>query len=151
MADVISLLTYNLHGFNQGEPLLNDLCNCDNPIYDFICVQEHWLTPANMYKIHNLSRNYSFMGSSAMGDEVSSGILVGRPFGGVGILIKTDIVKNINMHIEREYFELIVAGRLVVISLYLPCVKNDNDCNKIDNIIDDISCIRSIFSNSYVV
>jgi hypothetical protein len=35
------LITYNLHGFNQGSSLLAHLC--ENKLADFIFVQEHWL------------------------------------------------------------------------------------------------------------
>ena len=52
-------------------------------------VQEHWLTPDNLWKLNTLSDNYSVFISSAMAACVSAGVdtgpLVGRPFGGTAI------------------------------------------------------------------
>ena len=42
----LQVVTYNLHGFNQGQVLLNNLC--DN--FDIIAVQEHWLTDHDLNK-----------------------------------------------------------------------------------------------------
>lgn len=33
------VVTYNLHGFNQGKIMLKELCDR----FDIITVQEHWL------------------------------------------------------------------------------------------------------------
>ena len=46
----VNLITYNMHGFNQGSVLLNNICNSVvSP--DLICLQENWLTPGNLYKV----------------------------------------------------------------------------------------------------
>jgi hypothetical protein len=55
---------------------------------DVVCIQEHWLTPANMHKLNNFSDEYFCFGSSAMEAVVCQGPLTGRPFGGTAILIK---------------------------------------------------------------
>src|SRR5664279_3899549 len=75
----LTIISYNLHGLNQGMPGLNDLISKLSP--DVIMVQEHWLTPDNLYKLSNISNDYFVYGSSAMGDCVKRGPLVGRPFG----------------------------------------------------------------------
>jgi len=84
--------------------------------FDIICVQEHWLTPANLFKLHNLSDNYKYFGSSAMEEAVSIGVIKGRPKGGVGILIKYNLINDISKHVENEFFELIVLNNLIIVS-----------------------------------
>ena len=42
------IISYNLHGFNRGVPGLQCMISDVNP--DAIFIQEHWLTPANIYK-----------------------------------------------------------------------------------------------------
>jgi len=39
-------MSYNMHGFYQGHPVIDDLVNTLKP--DVILLQEHWLTPANL-------------------------------------------------------------------------------------------------------
>jgi len=80
----LSLLTYNLHGFNQGESFLIDACS--SHLYDVIFVQEHWLGTDNICKLSGISNDYVAFGESAMSKKTSSGILYGRPFGGVATL-----------------------------------------------------------------
>ena len=50
-------------------------------------LQEHWLTPANLSKLDDGFPQYLCFGTSAMSSTVESGILYGRPFGGVAILV----------------------------------------------------------------
>jgi len=40
----LKLVSYNMHGFNQVCPTINDLINTVDP--DIILCQEHWLNPA---------------------------------------------------------------------------------------------------------
>ena len=77
--DSLSILTYNMHGFNQGSTLLQDICNSTK--YDIIFIQEHWLTPSNTVKLLNISENYVGFGISVMETAVSKGLLRGRPWG----------------------------------------------------------------------
>lgn len=88
----ISVISYNLHGLNQGTPGITELITKIEP--DLIMVQEHWLSSVNLSKLNSLSSNYFVFGSSAMNIAVSSGPLYGRPFGGTAILIKNDHISS---------------------------------------------------------
>ena len=44
----LKIVSFNLHGFNQGSVTIKDLIDSDQP--DIILCQEHWLTPANLHK-----------------------------------------------------------------------------------------------------
>ena len=45
MATPFGICSYNLHGLNQGKPLLDDLCKQ----FSIIFVQEHWLSTEQLY------------------------------------------------------------------------------------------------------
>ena len=53
-----------MHGFNQGlegtKEIIHKLCP------DVIALQEHWLTPANLHVLSEVSSDYFFCGSSSM-------------------------------------------------------------------------------------
>ena len=44
----INIISYNLHGLNQGRPALDELLADIAP--GFVFCQEHWQTPANLHK-----------------------------------------------------------------------------------------------------
>ena len=85
----INFTTYNLQGFNQGATQLRDLCSTS----DIIAIHDHWLAKHDLAKL-DLDKLYNFHDSfqcivkSAMTNKLESGILVGRPFGGLAVLIK---------------------------------------------------------------
>ena len=73
-----------MHGFNQGATQLRDLCSTS----DIIAVQEHWRAKHDLDKLYNFRDSFQCIAKSAMTNKLESGILVGRPFGGLAILIK---------------------------------------------------------------
>ena len=117
-SSLISILTFNMHGFNQGHAYIKDMCN--EQTHDIIFIQEHWLHPSTLHKIINISDNYIGFGKSAMESELENSMLKGRPFGGTAILINK---KFENMHIESFVFDRVVAillGDFLFINVYLP-------------------------------
>jgi len=81
-----TMTTFNMHGINQGRPMLQHICDVLTP--EIIMIQEHWFTPENMNNILQFSEHYSGFGVSAMINTIGSGILVGRPYSGACILVK---------------------------------------------------------------
>lgn len=86
-------VSYNMHGYNQGLSSLLDLCNNDRP--DLILLQEHWLSITNLSKFDIFTEYFCF-GSSAMTDRLESGILKGRPFGGVAVLVQNKFRQSVH-------------------------------------------------------
>jgi hypothetical protein len=84
----LSVFSYNMHGFNQGFSTVRDFTALFPMSPDIILLQEHWLTPFNLNKFDKLFTNYFSFGSSAMSSCVGAGTLVGRPYGGMMILVK---------------------------------------------------------------
>jgi hypothetical protein len=79
----ISIATLNLHGFKNSWTYLNELTiGCD-----IIFVQEHWLLSCELHYLESLNDNFNVYAKSAMDDKISSGVLYGRPYGGVAVLV----------------------------------------------------------------
>jgi len=60
-------------------------------ITDVFLLQEHWLTPANLCYFSNFSSEYFYFGSSATSKCVEEGMLRGRPYGDVVMLISNKL------------------------------------------------------------
>jgi len=84
----LEIVSYNMHGFNQGHIVVNDMITNNNNNVDVFLLQEHWLTPSNLSLFDTNFPGYFSYGSSAMSKQLERGMLSGRPFGGVMILIK---------------------------------------------------------------
>ena len=91
MTSSFSLITFNHHGFHQGQTCLQELCTSVMP--SVILLQEHWLSAANSDLLLNFSDNYLCYLCSPMDKVLSTGILRGRPYGGVAIMVKSSQVK----------------------------------------------------------
>jgi exonuclease III len=113
------VVSYNLHGYNQGIVGLKELINLLTP--DAIFVQEHWLTPDNLNKLDAISNDYYFCGSSAMGSSVSAGPLYGRPFGGTAILINKKLATCTINIMSCDRFTVIKIANWLLFNVYMPC------------------------------
>jgi len=55
----LNVTSYNMHGIHQGYALLEDLCSVNCP--DVLLLQEHWLTPDNLYKFDRYFSHFSLL------------------------------------------------------------------------------------------
>ena len=132
----LKVICYNMHGFYQGYPLLDELVRSDQP--DVMLLQEHWLTPANMHKFDSNFVDYFSFGCSAMATTVETGMLRGRPFGGVITLISNALRKiTKTIHCTDRYVVTRVANYLFV-NVYLPCVGTPDRTLICDDILSEI-------------
>ena len=124
----LQIVTYNLHGFNQGKILLNNLCDS----FDIIAVQEHWLSDHDLNKFSLFHSDFQGVAWSAMTDRLSNGILMGRPFGGIGLLVKKAL--NIKIRLVAVYnqcrcvvnmLEFVNGFKLLLCIVYFPCSYTD--------------------------
>ena len=104
-----SLISYNLHGYNQGSNYLKVLCEANLGNVDCCFIQENWLTPNNINKLINFSQHYTFFGVSAMETVLLTGVLRGRPWGGVGILMHNKFCKLISKIKTKERYAMFVS------------------------------------------
>ena len=142
MDSTVWFATYSLHGFNTSHIALSDLCN----FADIIAVQEHWLAPYNLDCIINFNSEFQCLGWSAMIERLSSGFLVGRPCGGLGLLIRKslniklsviDILQN--SRVAALCLNFLNQYKLLMFTVYFPC--KDNTADYQNNISD---CLGSM-------
>src|SRR6188768_2390530 len=86
----LNLCSYNMHGFNNGLPMVKSLCSN----HSIVLLQEHWLSDNDLLKLGSIDNDFCFIGVSSMTEKLSSGILAGRPFGGVAILWNKSITNT---------------------------------------------------------
>jgi exonuclease III len=120
MSDKLIVISYNLHGFNQGAPGIREIISKLEP--DLIMMQEHWLTVDNLNKIDTISSNYFVFSSSAMNAAVGIGPLYGRPFGGTAILINNKHVSSTMCISTQDRLTAIKLYNWLIITVYMPCV-----------------------------
>ena len=138
-----TIVSYNMHGFNQGSSTVRDLSLSTET--DIFLLQEHWLTPANLYKLEEYFPQYLCIGTSAMRSSVESGVLYGRPFGGVSILVSKKLLHCTEIVCCSDRFVVIGVSRSLIINVYLPCIgTTDRLC-----VIEEILCELEDYINKY--
>jgi len=135
--DSLSVVSFNMHGFNQGSYTVRDLILSSLP--DVFLLQEHWLTPANLHKLNDAFPQYLCFGSSAMRKCVETGVLYGRPFGGISILVSKKLMLKSNVVCASERFVIVSVGQCIFVNLYLPCVGTADRLCVIEEILNDVS------------
>ena len=131
-----SVLSYNMHGYNQGCTFLENVCG--NNSYDAIFIQEHWLSPAALDKILKFNDNYIGFGISAMESAVAKGILKGRPYGGTAILLKKCYANHCTNIFTHERVVSVSLFDFVLINVYLPCE---------DGSLTAVDCVHELLTN----
>ena len=138
---LLSVVSFNLHGLNQGKPAVIEIIDTCKP--DIILLQEHWLTPANLFKLNEFDSYFAY-GSSAMDHQVSLGPIFGRPFGGVAVLISNSLRSYCETLFSCERF--LVLFDLIIINVYLPCDGTEDRLSICESILNDISYWRESYS-----
>ena len=121
----LRLSTYNCRGIKSSIDSVKTLCDS----HDIILLQEHWLTKAELTLLSNLHPDFHACGISAMDD--SSGIRVGRPYGGVAIMWRKSLGQNVTIKYLNDTrligAEIITSlTKLFIICVYLPTCSKDN-------------------------
>ena len=151
----LSVMSYNMHGYNQGCTYIKDVCMNQN--YDIIFLQEHWLYPSTLSKLANISEHYSFFGISAMQTEINNGFIRGRPYGGTAVLIHKNIANLVVESCTHDRVVGILLGDVLLLNVYFPCcdgsVQNiDVSCEilaNLANIIDSYQAKYIIFGGDF--
>ena len=144
--DRLVVVSYNLHGFNQGLTGIQEIINVLSP--DVIFVQEHWLTPANLFKLDTVSDEYFSCGCSAMHDSVSAGPLYGRPYGGTAMLVKKQFSLCVSVINCSGRFTAISIANWLLINAYMPSSGTDQRSLIYFDLLHEIQSI--IQSNSHL-
>ena len=133
----LDIVSYNMHGFNQGISTVRDmtmLFKC--PIF---LLQEHWLAPFNLYKFNDNLPDYLCFGSSAMGSCIESGVVRGRPYGGVMTLVHKSLQKCTQIVCSDERFVIVIVGNVLIVNVYLPCSGSENRLFTYQEVLENIT------------
>ena len=115
--------TYNCRGWGSGSNYISILLKA----YDLISIQEHWLLPDHLGAL-NISDDFISVGVSGI-DTCNSELLVGRPFGGCGILIRKSLSSNVWRlgNCSKRFCAIILTNPItnysfntLLLSVYLP-------------------------------
>ena len=134
----MKLVSYNMHGFNQGRSLLVDLCSN----YDIIFCQEHWLSPDFLFKLSDVATDFVCFSNSAMTDCVNNSILRGRPYGGLAVLIRSKLADKAKLVCMDSRYIAVTRGNILFVNVYLP--SNDNSKEYRSALIDVLCSISEI-------
>lgn len=141
-SNCLRIISYNMRGFNQGCIALDDIIADFSP--NILFLQEHWLTPANLNKFDRYSDFFSF-GRSAMTDAVDAGLLKGRPYGGVLMLIDNNL-RNITETIYcSDRFCISKVANHLLVNIYLPCSGTKDRLIIIDDLLTEIASWLSLY------
>jgi len=112
----MKIVSYNVHGFNQGKSLLTDLCDR----YDVIFRQEHWLSSDFLFKKSAVAKEFLCFSKSGMDDTIVSRVLTGRPFGGLSILVRNTLAAKAKLVSMNTHFIAITLKNILFVNVYLP-------------------------------
>lgn len=140
------VVSYNVHGFNQGLTGIHELIS--NLVPDVIFVQEHWLTPDNLFKLDTISEEYFSYGSSAMHASVCAGPLYGRPYGGTAMLINKKLSSCVSAITCSDRFTAVSIANWLLINAYMPSSGTDQRSLIYNDLLQEIQSI--IHSNSHL-
>lgn len=120
------LITFNCKNIKRSFNCVKSLCKSA----DVVCLQETWLLPFELPLLSEIDNNFSVTGKSSV--NLSTGVLRGRPHGGVAILWRKSVFKNVS--IIKCQSERIVAIKattntncdVLVLSVYMPTDQAEN-------------------------
>ena len=128
-----------MHGYNQGFLYLKDLCQHA----DIVFIQEHWLYPSNLHLLDKICTDFVCFSSSAVGELVDKGATIGRPFGGVAVLVRAKVATSCQLICASKRFIIVQYGDMLFVNVYMPCksVRNycEEYCDTLASITDRIS------------
>jgi len=134
--DAIRIISFNMRGFNQGRAAIEELITKEKP--DVFLIQEHWLTPSNLSKFDDVFTDYFTFGCSAMSKTVEMGMLKGRPFGGVMIMIRNNLHTVSETVLCCDRYVIVRIADCIIVNVYLPCAGSDNRLTVSEEILREV-------------
>ena len=145
----LSVVSYNMHGYNQGSHTVRDLIISSKP--DVFILQEHWLTPSNLSKFDDDFPQYMCFGSSAMNSCVEMGVLRGRPYGGVMTLVCNKLRSCTEVISATDRYVIVAVGSVVMINVYFPCVGTNDRLSICDELVNSLLPWLNKYSSRNIV
>ena len=139
--------TYNCKSSKRNVGGIQMLCSNS----DVVFLQEHWLFPADLSSLNSIHSEFMSFGISSM--NMSDGILMGRPYGGVAVLWR----KHLTPRVQPVTFDDRIVGleytidniKMLLLGVYFPY----NSEHNFEEFIFCLGKIRTIveeFDSPYV-
>ena len=141
---LVRVASFNLHGFKNSWEYLRQLLDC----HDIVFVQELWLFACELSLLSNLSDSFNVFAQSGMANSEQSGIVKGRPFGGVAVFIRKDLCKMASLGAVDDNGRVVcvklVTGNLKMLffGCYFPF--NDKSSDYTNRVADVCGFIESV-------
>ena len=119
--------------------------------YDFVLLQETWLTDFNSHRLGLISDDFEVFHCSAMEDKLRSGILSGRPFGGTAILSRkgfagrVSVVNTSNPRITAVCLHNSGQPDMLICSVYMPY--NDRSVLQLDEYESAVDSLQAVINS----
>ena len=150
----LKVISYNCRSIKSSIDEVRNLCSFN----DIVFLQETWLCPDEIDLLQSIHKDFISVGTSAMTEALQSGILLGRPYGGIGILWNKSITSMYN--VTPKYFKdprllgLEISDKnhckMLLLNTYLPY----NDPNNFDsycNYLAKIDAICDSYDSVYTI
>ena len=152
----VQLCTFNCRSVKNCLPDVMNLCRS----HDLVLLQEHWLLPHELSLLNSIHPEFLSTGLSAV--DVSSGILVGRPYGGTAILYRKSFGDKLSVlrSSESRITSVVIDtdnGPILIINVYMPTNYGDDesyeqylDClTKLEAIILETNCAHVMIAGDF--
>ena len=122
---MIKVCSFNCNSLKNSLVEIAQLC----ATHDVVFIQETWLSKFELHMLNSIHRDFLGLGVSAL--DSSSGLLTGRPFGGIAILWRKSLqcsvqVKSINDRMMEIDIETNM-GTMCLLNVYLPTDYRDTE------------------------
>jgi len=110
------------------------------------------LTPTTIDNFDKFFPDFFTFGCSAMSKQVASGILCGRPFGGVVTLVNNRLRSITKTICCNERFSIVRVANYFIVNVYLPCVGTSDRLLICDDVFENILAWREQYSGcDYII
>ena len=124
---------------------MRQLCDAN----DIIVLQETWLTFEELPMLKSVHVDFYGDVVTAMVMDTSSGLLLGRPFGGIAILWRKSIGDCIQIHKYNDSRVMAIEynngnRKLLAVNVYMPCDDRSTNSANYDEFITYLGMIHAI-------
>ncbi len=142
LCDKLNISSLNCEGLKRSSDYIKDYLSTHST--DILCLQETWLVDQNLCNLGNIHCDYLFHGKSGVDSNVD--IIRGRPYGGVALLYKKSIAKNVtsvsidNSRLCGIMLHASTNFKILILCVYMPCdnMSNTHTSTQYADAIDDI-------------
>ena len=119
---------------------------CDE--HDIVCLQEHWLLPSELVLLSNIHNDFYSISSSAV--DITSDILLGRPYGGTAILYRKSLCNIIDtLQVSNTRITGLkirtTSGPILFLTVYMPTDYNDDE--SLEKYVDTCADISALYTD----